>query len=186
MENKEEKKNQNEDRLLETRSILISGEIDKDQADRFIKNILILDSISDAPIYVYINSPGGDVYSGFAIYDIIRYVKSPVFVVGSGLVASAAALIYLSVDKAHRLSLPHSAYLIHQPLSQMKGVAVDIAIQAEKIEKLRNALDSLIAEATGKTLEEVSKNTERDYWLTSKDALDYGIVGRIVTNRSEI
>ena len=185
-EKKENKGQEYADRLLKTRSILISGEINKDQADSFTKQMLILDSESNDPIYVYINSPGGDVYSGFAIHDMIRYVSSPVFVIGEGLVASAAALIYLSADKDKRLAFPHSTYLIHQPLSQMKGVASDMAIQAEKMEELRNALDKLIADATGKSLDEVKKDTERDCWLSASEALEYGIVDRIIVKKSEI
>lgn len=186
----EEKKDKNgqdyTDRLLKTRSILISGEINKDQADSFTKQMLILDSENNDPIYVYINSPGGDVYSGFAIHDMIRYVSSPVYVIGEGLVASAAALIYLAADKDKRLAFPHSTYLIHQPLSQMKGVASDMAIQAEKMEGLRRELDRLIADATGKSVEDVSRDTERDCWLTAKEALEYGIVDRIITKKSGI
>ena len=187
----EEEKKENKgpdyiDRLLKTRSILISGEINKDQADSFTKQMLILDSESTEPIYVYINSPGGDVYSGFAIHDMIRYVSSPVYVIGEGLVASAAALIYLAADKERRLAFPHSTYLIHQPLSQMKGVASDMAIQAQKMEQLRAALDQLIADATGKSVESVSLDTERDCWLTANEALEYGIVSRIITRKSEI
>ena len=186
----EEKKDKNgqdyTDRLLKTRSILISGEINKDQADSFTKQMLILDSENNNPIYVYINSPGGDVYSGFAIHDMIRYVSSPVYVIGEGLVASAAALIYLAADKDKRLAFPHSTYLIHQPLSQMKGVASDMAIQAEKMEGLRRELDRLIADATGKSVEDVSRDTERDCWLTAKEALEYGIVDRIITKKSGI
>lgn len=186
----EEKKDKNgqdyTDRLLKTRSILISGEINKDQADSFTKQMLILDSENNDPIYVYINSPGGDVYSGFAIHDMIRYVSSPVYVIGEGLVASAAALIYLAADKDKRLAFPHSTYLIHQPLSQMKGVASDMAIQAEKMEGLRCELDRLIADATGKSVEDVSRDTERDCWLTAKEALEYGIVDRIITKKSGI
>ena len=186
----EEKKDKNgqdyTDRLLKTRSILISGEINKDQADSFTKQMLILDSESSDPIYVYINSPGGDVYSGFAIHDMIRYVSSPVYVIGEGLVASAAALIYLAAAKERRLAFPHSTYLIHQPLSQMKGVASDMAIQAEKMEELRKALDQLIADATGKDVKEVSADTERDCWLSAPEALSYGIVSRIITRKSEI
>lgn len=185
-EKKANKEDGYQDRLLKTRSILISGEINKDQADSFTKQMLILDSESCDPIYVYINSPGGDVYSGFAIHDMIRYVSSPVYVIGEGLVASAAALIYLAAAKERRLAFPHSTYLIHQPLSQMKGVASDMAIQAEKMEELRKALDQLIADATGKDVKEVSADTERDCWLSAPEALSYGIVSRIITRKSEI
>lgn len=187
----EEKKNKTQDvgfseKLMKTRSVMISGEINKDVADDFAQRMLVLDSLSQDPIYVYINSPGGDVDSGFAIYDMIRYVESPVTVVGMGLVASAAALIYLSVPSERRLALPNSTYLIHQPLSQLKGTAIEIDIYARKLEELRKKLDSVIAEATGKDSIEVRNDTERDHWLSAEEAKAYGLVGRIVENRSEI
>ena len=189
MEN--ENKNKNDDmslneKLLKTRSLLISGEINKDLADAFARQILVLDSDSSDPIVVYINSPGGDVDAGFAIYDMIRFVSSPVKIVGMGLVASAAALIYLAVPKERRFALENSTYLIHQPLSEMKGVAIDISIYADKIAELRKRLDQLIANATGNTLEQVSEDTERDFWMTALEAKEYGLVGKIVSSKSEI
>ncbi len=174
------------DKLMATRSVMISGEINKDTANDFAARMLVLDSESSDPITVYINSPGGDVDSGFAIYDTIRFVSSPVTVVGMGLVASAAALIYLSVEKDKRLAFENSTYLIHQPLSQLKGTAIEIDIYAEKLEALRYKLDGVIASAVGKTVEEVSSDTERDHWLTAEEAEDYGIVGRIIKKKSEI
>ncbi len=174
------------DRLLKNRIVIISGEINKDRADEFARQMLVLDSESADPIYVYINSPGGDVDSGFAIYDMIRFVKSPVTVVGMGLVASAAALIFLSVPLERRVAFPNSTYLIHQPLSQLKGVAIDVAIYAEKIEALRHKLDDVIAAATGKSREEVEKDTERDCWMSAEEAKAYGLLSRIVSSRSEI
>ncbi len=174
------------DRLLKNRTILISGEINKDKADEFTRQILVLDSESSDPIYVYINSPGGDVDSGFAIYDMARFVSSPVTMIGMGLVASAAALIYLAVPAERRLALPDSTYLIHQPLSQLKGVAIDVAIYADKIAALRKKLDKVIADACGKTVEDVAKDTERDCWLTAEEARSYGLVSRIVTTKAEI
>lgn len=174
------------DRLLKNRTILISGEINKDKADEFTRQILVLDSESSDPIYVYINSPGGDVDSGFAIYDMARFVSSPVTMIGMGLVASAAALIYLAVPAERRLALPDSTYLIHQPLSQLKGVAIDVAIYADKIAALRKKLDKVIADACVKTVEDVAKDTERDCWLTAEEARSYGLVSRIVTTKAEI
>lgn len=174
------------DRLLKNRTILISGEINKDKADEFTRQILVLDSESSDPIYVYINSPGGDVDSGFAIYDMARFVSSPVTMIGMGLVASAAALIYLAVPAERRLALPDSTYLIHQPLSQLKGVAIDVAIYADKIAALRKKLDKVIADACGKTVEDVAKDTEHDCWLTAEEARSYGLVSRIVTTKAEI
>lgn len=175
-----------DDRLLKTRSLMISGEINKDSAEKFAKEILVLDGESHDDIVVYINSPGGDVDAGFAIYDMIRFVSSNVKIVGMGLVASAAALIYLSVPAERRFALRNSTYLIHQPLSELKGVAIDVEIYADKIEMLRYKLDQLIADATGNSIEKVSKDTERDYWLSAKEAKEYGIVGSIIENRSEI
>ncbi len=189
MEEKNEKKPEDlglNDKLLKTRTLLISGEINKDTADQFARQILVLDSEGQAPISVYINSPGGDVDAGFAIYDMIRFVSSPVNIIGMGLVASAAALIYLSVPVERRFALPNSTYLIHQPLSEMKGVAIDISIYADKIATLRKKLDTLIAEATGNTVEKVSEDTERDYWLTADEAKSYGIVGKIVKTKSQL
>lgn len=174
------------EKLLKTRTILISGEINKDRADEFARQILVLDSESQDPIYVYINSPGGDVDSGFAIYDMIRFVSSPVTIIGMGLVASAAALIFLAVPAERRVGLPDSTYLIHQPLSQLRGVAIDVAIYADKIEALRHKLDRVIAEAVGKTVDEVAKDTERDCWMTADEALSYGLLSRIVKSKSEI
>ncbi len=174
------------DRLLKTRTVLISGEINKDKADEFARQMLVLDSESHDPIYVYINSPGGDVDSGFAIYDMIRFVSSPVTVVGMGLVASAAALIFLSVPLERRIGFPNSTYLIHQPLSQLKGVAIDVAIYAEKLEGLRHKLDQVIADATGKDVKEVEKDTERDCWMSAEEAIRYGILSRTVKTKEEI
>ena len=174
------------DRLLKTRTVMISGEINRDRADEFARQMLVLDSESSDPIYVYINSPGGDVDSGFAIYDMIRFVSSPVTIIGMGLVASAAALIFLAVPAERRVGLPDSTYLIHQPLSQLRGVAIDVAIYADKIEALRHKLDRVIAEAVGKTADEVAKDTERDCWMTADEALSYGLLSRIVKSKSEI
>lgn len=175
-----------DDKLLGTRSIMVSGEINKQSADSFIKQMLVLDSQSSDPITVYINSPGGDVDAGYAMFDMVRFVSSPVRMVGCGLVASAATLLYLAVDKEKRYALPDSSYLIHQPMSGMEGVATDIEIHARQMEKLRAKLDGVIAKQTGKSLEEVSKDTERDYWLDSEEAKAYGIVGSIITRKSEL
>ncbi|MFA6844260.1 MAG: ATP-dependent Clp protease proteolytic subunit [Sphaerochaetaceae bacterium] len=174
------------EKLLKTRSILVSGEINKESADAVIKQLLVLDSENNGTITIYINSPGGDVDAGYAMYDMVRFISSPVVMVGCGLVASAASLLYLAVPRERRVSLPNSNYLIHQPMSGMKGVATDIQIHAQQIVKLRAKLDALIASETGKSTEEVSKDTERDHWLSSDEALAYGLVGKIVTKRTEL
>lgn len=172
------------DKLLRTRSLLLTGEINKEMADKLIKDLLVLEAESQETVKLYINSPGGDVDSGFAIYDMIRFVSCPVTIVGMGLVASAAALVLLAVPLERRIGLPNSSYLIHQPLSEMKGNATDIEIHAMQLEKIKSKLNRIIAEATGKSLEKVAHDTDRDYWLDADDAVKYGLISRIVTKRS--
>ena len=192
LEDKEEKKNlQNAnpaqyDRLLKTRSLLLSGEIDKDSADRLIKDLLVLEGEGNDPVTIFINSPGGDVDAGFAIYDMVRFVSCPVTMVGMGLVASAASLVLLAVPAERRVGLPNSSYLIHQPLSQMKGNATEIEIHAMQLEKMKEKLNRIISEATGMPLETVTSDTDRDYWLDADEALKYGLISRIVEDRGAL
>lgn len=174
------------EKLLKTRSVMLTGEISKESADIIIRNLLVLDSESNDPITMYINSPGGDVDAGFAIYDVVRYISSPVIMVGTGLIASAASLVLLAVPKERRVGLPNSTYLIHQPLSSMRGTAIDIDIHAKILERLRAKLDGVISEATGKSLEDVKKDTERDHWLFAEEALEYGLISKIVKSKAEI
>ena len=157
------------DKLLKTRSVMLTGEITKESADQVIRQLLVLDSESSDPITIYINSPGGDVDGGFAIYDTVRFISAPVTMVGLGLVASAAALVLLAVPSERRVGLPNSSYLIHQPLSKMQGVTTDVLIHATK-----------------KSVEEVSKDTERDHWLFSDEALEYGLISKIINSKSEL
>lgn len=166
--------------LLETRQLMISGQIEMEMAKNIIEQLLLLDSKSHDKITIYINSPGGEVNSGFAIFDTIRYIKSEVVIIGCGLVASAAALILLAVEKKNRLAFPHSQYLIHQPLSGRQGVATDILIHAKEVEKLKLAINMIIAKETNKSLEEVASHTERDYWLTAPEAVEYNLVDKII------
>lgn len=175
-----------QEKLLKTRSILLSGEINKESADQVIKQLLVLEGEDDDPIKIFINSPGGDVDAGYAIFDMVRFVSCPVYMIGMGLVASAAALVLLAVPAERRLGLPNSTYLIHQPMSGMKGVATDIEIHALYLEKLRSKLDLLIATETGKSVEQVNKDTERDHWLSSSEALSYGLISKIITTRGEL
>ncbi len=175
------------EKFLKTRQIILSGEINKDLADKIVRQLLILEADDDSKaIYMYIDSPGGDVDAGFAIFDMIRFVKCPVILIGMGLIASAAALILLSVEKENRLALPNSRYLIHQPSSGMKGVATDIEIHAKEMEKTKAILNEIIATQTGKSVEQVKKDTERDYWLDSKEAVEYGLVSKIINSRTDL
>lgn len=173
-------------KFLKTRQILLSGEVNKALAEKIIRQLLILEADSEEPIYIFIDSPGGDVDAGYAIFDMIRFVKAPVFCIGMGLVASAGALILLAADKSRRLGLPNSHYLIHQPLSGIKGVATDIEIHAREIEKTRAKINALIAEETGKELAQVEKDTDRDYWMSATEALDYGLISKVISSRNEL
>ena len=174
------------EKLLKTRCILLSGEINKDSADKFIKDLLVLEAESNDPVKVFINSPGGDVDAGFAIYDMVRFVSCPVIMVGMGLIASAASLILLAVPAERRVGLPNSSYLIHQPLSEMKGNATDIEIHAMQLEKVKEKLNRIISEATGTAIETVASDTDRDHWLDAEQALGYGLISRIVQTREEL
>ena len=174
-------------KFLNTRQIILSGEVNKELAEKVIRQLLILEADSASkPIYVYIDSPGGDVDAGFAIFDMIRFIKPPVYTVGMGLVASAGALILLAAPKNYRLGLPNSHYLIHQPLSGIKGVATDIEIHAKEIEKIRAKINALIAEETGKDVDEVAKDTDRDYWLSADEAAAYGLILQVIKTRSDL
>ena len=175
------------EKFLKTRQIILTGEINKDLADQIVRQLLILDTDDlKAPIYMYIDSPGGDVDAGFAIFDMIRFVKAPVYLIGMGLVASAATLVLLAVPKDRRFGLPNSRYLIHQPLGGMKGVASDIEIYARDMEKIRAKLNKLISDETGTSLEQVTKDTDRDYWLDADESVKYGLISKIISNRDEL
>ena len=190
-EEKKEKKGSGSDslmeRLLKSRQIVVSGEVNEDLVEKIVKQLLVLEADSDKPIYLYIDSPGGSIDDGFGLYDMIRFINAPVYTIGMGLIASMGVTLFLSVPKERRFSLPNSHFLIHQPLmGGSRGVATDIEITAQEITKSRETLTQLIADATGKDFETVKKDTERDHWLTAKEALDYGIAGKIITSRSEL
>lgn len=186
-EKKQKTLEQFSERFLKTRQIILTGEINKELADSIVRQLLILDSEDEkSPIYMYIDSPGGDVDAGFAIFDMIRFVKAPVYLIGMGLIASAATLVLLSVEKKFRIGLPNSRYLIHQPLGGMRGVATDIEIYAKDMEKIRFKLNKLIADQTGTSLEQVTKDTERDFWLDSDEAVKYGLISKIITKKTDL
>ncbi|MCI6187812.1 MAG: ATP-dependent Clp protease proteolytic subunit [Spirochaetia bacterium] len=186
-EKKQKAPEQFSEKFLKTRQIILTGEINKELADSIVRQLLILDSEDEkTPIYMYIDSPGGDVDAGFAIFDMIRFINAPVYLIGMGLIASAATLVLLAVDKEFRIGLPNSRYLIHQPLGGMRGVATDIEIYAKDMEKIRAKLNSLIAEQTGTSLEQVTKDTERDFWLDSDEAVKYGLISKIIAKKSEL
>ena len=174
------------EKILKTRNILLSGEINKSLAERIIRQLILLEDQGDEPIKVFIDSPGGDADAGFAIFDMMRFIKPEVMIIGMGLVASAAAIILLAAPKDRRIALPNSHYLIHQPLSGMRGVATEIEIHAKELDKLRRKINKLISEETGQKVEKVEKDTDRDYWMNAEEALKYGLVSKIITGRDEL
>jgi ATP-dependent Clp protease protease subunit len=174
------------EKALETRNILLSGEINKDLAERIIRQLILLEDKSDETIRVFIDSPGGDADAGFAIFDMMRFVRPRIQIIGMGLVASAAAIILLAASAEDRLGLPNSHYLIHQPLSGIRGVATEIEIHARELEKLRRKINQLIAAETGQALDKVEKDTDRDYWMNAEEAKGYGLISRIIAGRDEL
>jgi ATP-dependent Clp protease protease subunit len=175
-----------DEKLFKSRSLTIFGDINEKIARTVTERLLALAAESDDPITIYISSPGGHVESGDVVYDIIKFIKPEVRVIGTGWVASAATTIYLAAKKENRYSLPNTRFLVHQPSGGSRGRASDIQIQAEQIIKMRERINQLIADETGQSLERVSKDTDKDYWMTVEEAIEYGIVGKKVTSITEI
>jgi len=175
-----------DEKLFKSRSITIFGEINDKLARAVTEKLLALSAESDAPISIYISSPGGHVESGDVIYDMIKFIKPTVKVIGTGWVASAATTIFLAAKKENRFSLPNTRFLVHQPSGGSMGDATDIAIQAQQIVKMRARINQLIAMETGQPVERVAKDTDRDYWMTVEEAIEYGIVSKVVRSITEI
>lgn len=173
-------------RMLKTRTVLISGAVDDQLAERTIRQLLILDAESHDPIRVLITSQGGHVDSGFAIHDMLRFIDSPVVAIGAGWVASIAVPILFGAPKDRRYSLPHTRFLLHQPSGGAGGQASDISIEAEEILKVRERLNQLIADETGQPVERVAKDSDRNFWMDPQQAREYGLVSEVITSASEI
>lgn len=174
------------EKLLKSRSIVISGEINQDLAEKITNQLLILQEMGDEPIKLFINSQGGHVEAGDTIHDMIKFIKPRVIVIGTGWVASAGITIYLAADKEDRYSLPNTRYLIHQPLGGFSGQATDIGIEAEEILRMRRRINTMISKATGQSLEKIDKDTDRNYWLNAYEAIDYGIVNKVISRYDEL
>jgi len=175
-----------EEKLLKNRTILIYGEINMELAMDITKRLLILDAESQDEIRIFINSPGGHVESGDTIFDMIRFVKSPVKVIGTGWVASAGALIFAAAERENRYSLPNTRFLLHQPAGGASGQAADIAIEAQEIIKMRRRLNETFARQTGQPIEKVKEDTDRNFWMSAEQARDYGLVGKIIGTIDEL
>ena len=174
------------ERLLRARTIIISGEITQRLAATVSSPLLALASDSDKPIRIIINSPGGHVESGDTVHDMIKFCGAPVHVIGTGWVASSGAHIYLGAAKENRLCLPNTRFLLHQPTGGVRGQASDIEIEAEEIIKMQDRVNRMIAKETGQTFERVVKDTQRNFWMSAEQAVDYGIVSRIIKNTSDV
>jgi ATP-dependent Clp protease protease subunit len=174
-------------RLFKARQVIISGEITQEVASKVMAQLLALSAASATePITVFINSQGGHVEAGDTIHDMIRFVSPPVRMVGTGWVASAGALIYVSVPRAQRFCLPNTRFLLHQPAGGMGGTASDIAIEAREIVKMRERLNQIFAKETGQTVERIEDDTTRNFWLGADDAKAYGLVGKVIAKQTDL
>ena len=173
-------------KLLKSRTVLVSGTVDDELAEEVMAQLLVLDAESHDPIRVLISSPGGHVDSGFAIYDIMRFVESPVISIGAGWVASIAVPILFGGDRDKRFSLPNTRFLLHQPSGGAGGQVSDIRIEAQEILKIRTRVNELIARETGQDLEKVAKDSDRNFWMSPEEALDYGLVSKIIENAKDV
>lgn len=180
------------ERLIEARKIIISSEVNSKLANRVVNQLLVLEENDpEKPITVFINSPGGEIYSGFAIYDMMSFVRCPIRTVVMGFAASMGSILALGADKGHRYALSHSMFLIHQPLISgvYRGTAADIEIQAKEMINTKNRIVQIYVDATGKSFEEIKKDINRDYWITAQEALKYGpksLIDRVILSYSDI
>ena len=175
-----------EEKAFKSRTVLVFGAISDSSASDVARRLIALDAHSSAPIDMLVSSPGGHLESGDAVHDIIRFISAPVNMIGTGWVGSAATHLYLSVPRERRYCTPNTRFLIHQPSGGAGGQASDIAIHAQEILKARERIARVIARETGKPLDTVLLDIERDRWLSAQDAVEYGLVGRIIEHKSEL
>lgn len=175
-----------EEKAFKSRTVLVFGAISDSSASEVTRRLIALDADSSAPIDIFVSSPGGHLESGDAIHDMLRFISAPVNMIGTGWVGSAATHLYLGVPRERRFCTPNTRFLIHQPSGGAGGQATDIAIHAQEIIKARERIARVIARETGKPLDTVMLDIERDRWLSAQEAVVYGLVGRIVENKSEL
>lgn len=174
-------------KILETRTIVIARPVTDKLYEKVINMLLLLESAdAEKPIKVFVNSPGGSADSGFAIYDAMKFVKCPIITITNGICASAAVIIFLGGDKDKRFSLPNARFLIHQPSTFAQGQATDLAITAQEILKIREQYNSIVSEATGKSVEKITADADRDFWLSAKEAVKYGLASKVITTQAEL
>ena len=170
-----------------SRSVLVYGPIMPKLTKEVTAQVLLLDAMSATKaIKVYVNSPGGVADDGFALYDLFRFVRAPVYTIVTGMAASAATILMLGAEKGRRLIMPHARVMLHQPSTMIRGTAADIAVSAKELIRLRKKANELYARETGRTLEQIEKELARDHWMSADEALEYGIVDRKVSRLDEV
>ena len=173
--------------MLDTRTILVSSPVSDKMYTKVMQQLTLLEARDpNKPIHVYVNSPGGSADSGFAIYDALRFSSAPIITICNGICASAAVIIFLGAEKGNRYCLPNSRFLIHQPSTMSQGQASDLDITAREIIKMRARYNQIVGEATGRGAEQVTKDADRDFWLSAQESLEYGLIDKIVTSKSEL
>jgi ATP-dependent Clp protease protease subunit len=175
-----------ESNLFKSRSIFIYGTITQELANKVCAQLIALAAASDDDIRIFVSSPGGHVESGDAIHDMVRFIKPKVWMIATGWAASAGSLIFVAVPKERRLCLPNTRFLLHQPSGGTRGMASDIEIQAREIIRMNERLNRIYAAATGQPVEKIAKDTDRDYWLSAQEEIEYGLVSRIITSQADI
>ncbi|MDB9525863.1 ATP-dependent Clp protease proteolytic subunit [Oscillatoria sp. CS-180] len=174
------------ERLFRERIIFLSEEVNDSIANAIVAYLLYLDSDDNSkPIYLYINSPGGSVTAGMAIYDTMQHIKSEVITICVGLAASMGAFLLAAGSSGKRLALPHARIMIHQPLGGARGQATDIEIEAREVIRIKQALNEMLAKHTGKPLEQIERDTDRDNFMSAQEAMDYGLIDRVIEERTQ-
>ena len=173
-------------RLLKNRVVLLGSEVDDEVANRICAQLIFLEGESDDDIWLYVNSPGGSVTAGMAIYDTMQFVGCDVATVCLGFAASMGQFLLTAGERGKRFTLPNARMVMHQPLAGLRGPAADIAIQAEQFTYTKRRIAELIAEHTGSSVEQIESDFERDRWFTAQEAKDYGLVDKVITRRGEI
>ncbi|WP_330449352.1 ATP-dependent Clp protease proteolytic subunit [Paracoccus marcusii] len=171
---------------FKSRTVIVAGAINDKLAQRTVAHLLALAEESDKPINMLISVPGGHVESGDMIHDVVKFIRPTVRTIGSGWVASAGALIFVAAKKENRYCLPNTRFLIHQPSGGIGGTSSDMMIQAEQVRLMRDRLNQIFAEATGQKVERIEKDTQRDFWLNTQEALDYGLLGRVIRSADDL
>ena len=172
--------------FFKSRNVIITGEINDKLAQKTVTHLLALSQDSDEPINMFISSPGGHVESGDMVHDIIKFIRPTVRTIGSGWVASAGALIFVGAERENRFCLPNTRFLLHQPSGGIGGSVTDMQIQSEQIRQMRARFEILFAQATGQTKDRIAKDTARDFWLTTAEAIDYGLLGSVISSVNQL